>query len=128
LRRATSLPGQVLFINAGHHVRMKPFDEIAAAIEAERAAWLAVKDHLPGTEGYDPRLWDAWLGAMRRCREARPAKARRRTTGRHRRPRHAGTDGAREAARKPRRRASPLSLRPPACRKSGRCAHPLTRV
>jgi hypothetical protein len=71
LRRATSSPGQVLFINAGHHVRMKPFDEIAAAIEAERAAWLAVKDHLPGTEGYDPRLWDAWLGAMRRCREAR---------------------------------------------------------
>lgn len=50
---------------------MTPFDELAAAIDAERAAWLAVKDHLPGTEGHDPRLWDAWLEAMRRCQEAR---------------------------------------------------------
>lgn len=52
---------------------MTPFDELAVAIDAERAAWLAVKDHLPGTEGHDPRLWDAWLEAMRRCQEARAA-------------------------------------------------------
>jgi hypothetical protein len=52
---------------------MTPFDELAAAIDAERAAWLAVKDHLPGTEGHDPRSWDAWLEAMRRCQEARAA-------------------------------------------------------
>jgi hypothetical protein len=52
---------------------MTPFDELSAAIDAERAAWLAVKDHLPGTEGHDPRLWDAWLEAMRRCQEARAA-------------------------------------------------------
>lgn len=49
----------------------KPFDELAASIEAERQAWLAVKDHLPGAKGHDPRLWDAWIEAMRRCREAR---------------------------------------------------------
>jgi hypothetical protein len=50
---------------------MKPLDELGAAIEAERAAWLAVKDHLPGAEGHDPRAWEAWLAAMRHCQDVR---------------------------------------------------------
>jgi hypothetical protein len=67
--------GQLAFMVRSDDVCMTPFDEIAAAIDAERAAWLAVKDHLPGTEGHDPRLWDAWLGAMRRCQQARASSS-----------------------------------------------------
>lgn len=48
-----------------------PSDELGAAIEAERAAWRAVREHLPGTPGHDPQLWEAWRAAMRRCEEAR---------------------------------------------------------
>jgi ferritin-like protein len=52
-------------------MRSDPHEDLAAAIEAERAAWRGVKDHLPGTPGHDPQLWDTWRAAMRRCEEAR---------------------------------------------------------
>lgn len=55
-----------------------PVDELGAAIEAEREAWRAVRGHLPGTPDHDPRLWEAWRAAMRRCEEARKVLARQR--------------------------------------------------
>jgi hypothetical protein len=50
-------------------------DELAAAIGAERAAWNAVKDRLPGTALHDAVLWDRWRLAVERCRSARKALA-----------------------------------------------------
>jgi hypothetical protein len=35
------------------------------AMQAEREAWLAVADKLPGTPGYDPELWAKWRAASR---------------------------------------------------------------
>jgi hypothetical protein len=52
-------------------MRCNPYEELAAAIEAERAAWNLAKDHLPGTPGHDPQRWEAWRAAMHRCEEAR---------------------------------------------------------
>ena len=43
------------------------------AIEAERAAWAALKDALPGKPGFDQAKWDAWQAALRRTDEARRA-------------------------------------------------------
>jgi hypothetical protein len=59
-------------------MQTQPLDELGAAIEAERAAWRAVRDHLPGTPGHDPQLWEAWRAAMRRCEEARKVLAQQR--------------------------------------------------
>jgi hypothetical protein len=91
-RQPCGRASQVLFIIAGDDGCMQPFDELSAAIDAERSAWLAVKDHLPGTEGHDPRLWDAWLRAMRRCQEARAAAWSQPHPGDESRPRTAPRD------------------------------------
>ena len=47
--------------------------ELAAAIAAERSAWSAVKDRLPGSPSHDASLWHAWRATVQRCSEARKA-------------------------------------------------------
>ena len=49
------------------------FEMYQEAIEAERAAWAALKDALPGKPGFDQAKWDAWQAALRRTDEARRA-------------------------------------------------------
>lgn len=50
-----------------------PHEELAAAIAAERDAWARVKDHLPGSPGYEPALWDHWRETVSRCHAMRAA-------------------------------------------------------
>jgi hypothetical protein len=38
-------------------------EKYAAAIAAERAAWNAVRDKLPGTPAYSSELWKTWREA-----------------------------------------------------------------
>ena len=46
-------------------------EELLAAIAAERAAWSAVKESLPGTPSHDAEAWQAWRAAVERCSRLR---------------------------------------------------------
>ena len=50
-----------------------PFDLYQEAMDAERAAWLALKGALPGSPNFDQSKWDAWQIALRRSDAARKA-------------------------------------------------------
>jgi hypothetical protein len=52
-------------------------EEYAMALARERAAWNAVRGHLPGTVGFDQERWQCWRSAMD---EADRAAAKARTT------------------------------------------------
>lgn len=54
-------------------VRSNPYEEYAAAMAAEKAAWDAVKDCLPGVSGFRPELWEAWRASVHRADAARRA-------------------------------------------------------
>lgn len=42
----------------------RPLEEdFTRAMYAERAAWLAVANRLPGSPGFDPALWQRWVSA-----------------------------------------------------------------
>lgn len=45
-------------------MKPNPFEAFNTAVAAERAAWEKVQGHLPGTETYDPVLWQAWREAV----------------------------------------------------------------
>ena len=49
------------------------YEAYAHAKAAEKAAWEAVKDRLPGTPDYSDELWQAWRESSRRNDEARRA-------------------------------------------------------
>ncbi|GAC1527938.1 MAG: hypothetical protein NVS2B4_05610 [Ramlibacter sp.] len=50
------------------NVRHMKFDqfirEFEAAVESERGAWAKVKDKLPGSPQYDPKLWEHWRATV----------------------------------------------------------------
>jgi hypothetical protein len=52
-------------------LRPSPYENYANAMAAERAAWEAVKDRLPGSDGYSPELWRTWRAAMQIAEVAR---------------------------------------------------------
>ena len=45
------------------------------AFQRETALWSQVKGRLPGSQGFDPDLWDAWIDAV--CETTRAARAAR---------------------------------------------------
>ena len=45
----------------------------ADAILAEKSAWEAVRDKLPGSDAYDPQLWSHWQACVARTTAARSA-------------------------------------------------------
>jgi hypothetical protein len=50
-------------------------DEFRAAVEAEDAAWQAIKGKLPGCIDYEQGLWDTWVAAVRRSDSLRDSLA-----------------------------------------------------
>jgi hypothetical protein len=44
--------------------------EYDEACESERKLWAAVKGLHPGRPGHDPQLWQSWLDAEHRVRQA----------------------------------------------------------
>lgn len=52
-------------------MRSNPYEEYAAAMAAEKAAWEAVKDRLPGTPRYDLALWENWRQSIARADRTR---------------------------------------------------------
>ena len=40
-------------------------DDVLRAVQAERTAWQAVAQRLPGSPGHDPLLWAHWMDAAR---------------------------------------------------------------
>jgi CelD/BcsL family acetyltransferase involved in cellulose biosynthesis len=49
-----------------YNERVTAAEEYAQAMAAERAAWEAVRDKLPGTPTYSPELWKKWREAATR--------------------------------------------------------------
>ncbi|NML44198.1 hypothetical protein HHL11_10590 [Ramlibacter sp. G-1-2-2] len=54
-------------------MRANPFEEHFAAVAAERAAWDAARNRMPGMPEFDHETWEAWCTAVRRSDEARRA-------------------------------------------------------
>jgi hypothetical protein len=53
-----------------------PLDQFARAVIAERAAWEAVRNRLPGSPTFSPALWAMWRAAVEESDyAARRAKA-----------------------------------------------------
>ena len=46
-------------------------DDYKAAVDAERAAWLALRGHLPGSPDFDSTLWQQWQAAVQLADGAR---------------------------------------------------------
>ena len=49
------------------------YEAYAAAAAAERDAWEQVRNHLPGSAGFDAQKWQAWRDAVACAEEARRA-------------------------------------------------------
>ena len=45
-------------------VHSNPMEDYARAVALERAAWEAVRHHLPGCAAYDDALWKRWRQAV----------------------------------------------------------------
>jgi hypothetical protein len=52
-------------------MRPSPYENYANAMAAERAAWEAVRDRLPGSDHYSHELWSTWRAAMQIAEVAR---------------------------------------------------------
>lgn len=52
-------------------MKPNPFEAFNTAVAVERAAWEKVQAHLPGTEAYDPVLWQEWKEAVAAADAAR---------------------------------------------------------